>query len=77
MCGWGNPDTYGQEHHVKKTITLHHKVKNQRTEQALSKTSLTWNTNDAQLSNGGDKCSTTATTPVQRFVSPVLPGRPF
>ncbi len=46
-------------------------VKNQRTKQALCKTSLTWNTNDAQLNNDGGRWSTPAATQVQCFVSPV------
>ncbi|GFS78622.1 hypothetical protein TNCV_3148201 [Trichonephila clavipes] len=52
-------------------------VKNQRTEQALCKTSLRWNLNDAQLSNGGGRWSTPASTHVQRFASTALPDRPF
>ncbi|GFU54405.1 hypothetical protein TNCV_3938081 [Trichonephila clavipes] len=52
-------------------------VKNQRTKQALCKTSLAWNTNDAQKNNGGDRWSTPATTHMQHFVSIVFPDRPF
>ncbi|GFX25369.1 hypothetical protein TNCV_1423541 [Trichonephila clavipes] len=52
-------------------------VKNQRTKQVLRKTIFTRNTNDAQLNSGGDRWSTPAAKYAQRFVSPVLPYRPF
>ncbi|GFU91889.1 hypothetical protein TNCV_3192731 [Trichonephila clavipes] len=44
--------------------------RNQRTKQALCKTSLTRNTNNVQLNNGGGKLPTPADMHVQRFVSP-------
>ncbi|GFV48178.1 hypothetical protein TNCV_3554571 [Trichonephila clavipes] len=52
-------------------------VKNQRSKQALCKTNLTRNANDAQLDNGDGRWLIPAATHVQCFVSPVLPDRPF
>ncbi|GFV74493.1 uncharacterized protein TNCV_5129351 [Trichonephila clavipes] len=52
-------------------------IKNQHTEQALCKASLTRNTNDAHLNNGGDRGSTPVSTYVLHFASPVLPNKPF
>ncbi|GFV62338.1 GPI mannosyltransferase 2 [Trichonephila clavipes] len=53
------------------------RARNQRTVQTLCKTSLTWNTDESQLNNGGGRWSTPAAMHVQRFVSPVLPDRLF
>ncbi|GFV56482.1 hypothetical protein TNCV_2209481 [Trichonephila clavipes] len=52
-------------------------IKNHHTEQLLCKTSLTWDTNDAQLNYGGDRWGTPNTTHVLCFVYPVWPDRPF
>ncbi|GFW44538.1 transposable element Tc3 transposase [Trichonephila clavipes] len=51
-------------------LSMPRRFKNQRTKQEICKTSLTWNTNETQLNNGGDRWSVPAATHVQRIVRP-------